>query len=492
MLSLRVRQLSRVRYWPAQLVVGCGVGLLLGVVSLRFSPLWVLAGALAVLGLVAITYRPELGLLAIVLITVGLVDSTRLPLLGIGPISLHITDVLLLYLLALVLTRLLLVRGSEAVSTPLDVPVLWFCLASLFSATLAITQFSVNTHFVLRRLRPLMYYLSFFAVTNLIRDRRQLTTLVNGLLLIAVLACLAMLIQVLVPSLHLVQSRTGELVTAGREYAGVIRTYIEAERLIYSMVLLSASLLILQGRWLPPGLESARTAVLGTGLFLSFQRNYWLTMIAMLALLGALVPRVYRFRILRWGILAIVAVALLVSLPGEDLDRYLVAGWERLFWGMKTETLAYDTSTQMRVMEITHAVQSIAQHPLLGIGLGNLYRPAIAGDRYYNPEYPGFGLRWYIHNAYLWVWIDMGLMGLIPFIWLYAGCVVRGVKHWRGIRDPKLRPVVLGLTLAILGQGISNLVAPNFFQSWVLVVFAIFIGVNELILRWDAAEQPEA
>jgi len=82
----------------------------------------------------------------------------------------------------------------------------------------------------------------------------------------------------------------------------------------------------------------------------------------------------------------------------------------------------------------------------------------------------------------------MGLIGFIPFIWLYAGFLVRGLTRWREITDPKPRAVVLGFTLAVLGQAISNFVAPNFIQHWGLIVFAIILGINELIFRWEVPQ----
>ena len=85
MLSGRVRQRSKARSQLPHLATACAVGLLLGIASLWFSPLWALGGVLGLLALAAIGYRPELGLLAIVLITSGLIDSERLPLLSMGP-----------------------------------------------------------------------------------------------------------------------------------------------------------------------------------------------------------------------------------------------------------------------------------------------------------------------------------------------------------------------------------------------------------------------
>jgi O-antigen ligase len=148
---------------------------------------------------------------------------------------------------------------------------------------------------------------------------------------------------------------------------------------------------------------------------------------------------------------------------------------------MQPDTLAKDASTQWRVFETRYAIQSIVQHPLLGIGLGNFYRPAIENDPLWYPDKPNYGLRWYIHNSYLWVWIDMGLLGIIPFIWVFAIFLVRGFRRWRNIEDPKLRSIALGFTLACLGMVISNLVAPRFVEDWSLSIFAVILGINELI-----------
>jgi O-antigen ligase len=92
-------------------------------------------------------------------------------------------------------------------------------------------------------------------------------------------------------------------------------------------------------------------------------------------------------------------------------------------------------------------------------------------------------LRWYIHNAYLWVLVDLGTLGFVPFLWFYAAAIWRGLARWRTVRDAGLRALALGITLGILGQAITNLVAPNFFQSWALSVFPILLGVREVILR---------
>ncbi len=483
----------------------------LGGLSLLLSPLLVLAGIVGAFVLVFVTRRPEFGLLAMVVVTGGLVDAESLPLLGIGPISLHVTDLLLLYMLGVLIVRALVDRSFRVVTTPLDLPLLGFYGALVLSAVLAIGRFSIDAHNVLRQLRPLTYYLAFFVVTNLVRERRQLDALVSGLMVIGVVASAVMLGQILGRQLfgwefQLTRIREYTLTTAGTEYGGVVRTYMQADRLVYPMLLVAIASLILEmglgsrdpgRRAVGTGLASrvkvfwrlCATALLSIGIFLSFQRNYWITMLLMVGLMFLFVSWVERLRALKWFAVVVMVVIGLASIPGAGLGDYVLAAEDRLIRGMQADTLAEDKSTQMRLMETDYALETILERPLLGIGMGNTYRPWMPDDAYFRPEDPGLGLRWYAHNAYLWVWVMAGVVGLAPFLVLYGLFVWRGIQRWRHMQadvgGSGRRAVVLGLTLAILGQMISNIVAPNFIQAGSLVIFAIILGTNEVIYRFD-------
>lgn len=78
------------------------------------------AGCLLLIG---IAKWPEFGLIVIVFITAG-INPDIVPLLRLGPISLYITDVILLYLVALVLMRAFILKNLALVRTPIDISVL--------------------------------------------------------------------------------------------------------------------------------------------------------------------------------------------------------------------------------------------------------------------------------------------------------------------------------------------------------------------------------
>jgi O-antigen ligase len=93
------------------------------------------------------------------------------------------------------------------------------------------------------------------------------------------------------------------------------------------------------------------------------------------------------------------------------------------------------------------AKQMIEDHPVLGVGANN-YSLALA--RYETPE---FAADWHytVHDKYLLVWAETGVVGLLAFLAFLLVTVRRG---WLVIRsqDPLLGPLALGLTAGVCGE----------------------------------------
>ena len=179
-------------------MAGCSFGLLLAIACLLFSPLLVFGTLAAVLFIVATLKRPEIGLVGILIATSSIVFEEQLPLFSMGSISLHIPDLILLLLLGLIVARRLVEPEFRIVRTPLDWPLLIFYGVTLLSTFIAIYQSSVGVQQTTRAaIRTLSYYLTFFIVTNLVRERRQLNFLLNGLFLLATMVAAVMVMQFL-------------------------------------------------------------------------------------------------------------------------------------------------------------------------------------------------------------------------------------------------------------------------------------------------------
>jgi hypothetical protein len=60
------------------------------------------------------------------------------------------------------------------------------------------------------------------------------------------------------------------------------------------------------------------------------------------------------------------------------------------------------------------------------------------------------------------------------------------------LRDDEFIGMYLGFGTGYLGMMISNIVAPNFVQSWALIIYPVAMGVNEVIYRLNQQEKEEA
>jgi putative inorganic carbon (HCO3(-)) transporter len=123
------------------------------------------------------------------------------------------------------------------------------------------------------------------------------------------------------------------------------------------------------------------------------------------------------------------------------------------------------------------ASRIIADNPLLGVGANN-----------YTAALPDYASRhqdeflYAVHNQYLLVWAETGLVGLAAFLWFLIGTIRRGLDRWKR-SDPLLSPLALGFTAALVGQMV-HMQADLFngrSQLQLLVTVAALIGAMSRI-----------
>jgi len=115
-------------------------------------------------------------------------------------------------------------------------------------------------------------------------------------------------------------------------------------------------------------------------------------------------------------------------------------------------------SAIMRLNYWKQAVDIIKASPLTGIGIGNFNLPASR----------------YAHNSYLQIWAEMGLLGLISFLWL----VVSGFKiSLQNIKDSPYKIQIAGLIAANAVFLIHNLLDFSFFLPEVSFIWWVIFGL---------------
>lgn len=433
---------------------------------------------------------PEVGILSLVGITGGLVDTDWLPILRFGPVSVHIPEIMLAVLLGLLVLRATAHRGFRLHFSPLHVPLLLFMAMAVISMFNAVALHGTDANQALRFMRIIVQWSLFIPVVGLIHDRRSLRRLINGLWVLASVLALAAVFRQYLPFLHpaILPVHKMTLTTAGVSFESVSRQFFVGDPVLFITLPLTLSHLAIvheherPTRWVWGMI--GLLCLLSFWLLYSFQRNFWVCTAFEVALLGAILRNTERLRLVKRGVLWLTVLAIYIAVfqavqPGQA-DRVRTAANNRIVSLLRAPTRA-DSSTTWRVAENHYALRQIARNPALGVGLASTYRPPLENE----DAIQDVSLGAYLHNAYLWLAVMMGLAGLLPFLALCLIYLYRALAYGRTIEDTTLRAVCLGFGVGFAGAMVSNIVAPFFLQRWSLTIYATMMGITEVSLRLE-------
>jgi O-antigen ligase len=481
-----------------QRIAACGLGLVLGIVFVKYSPLIALGIIAAVFSLYVISKKPEIALLGILIATSSIVFEEKMPLIFVGGISFHIPDILLLGSLGLIAIRRLVVPEFKIVRTPLDWPLLIFLGVTLLSTLVAISHSAVDIVDARRGIRVLSYYLTFFIVTNLVRERRQLKFLLNGLFILSTVVAGAMVMQFLLgDSVRLFPGRVESLMTQGAIFSDITRILPPGWSIVLVSFITISCILVLEKlkpyRWL----KVPQWGLLGMAFLITFLRSYWAALIVVFILLLAILRGDDRKRLVKLGLVIMLAAAMillvLISDPGSRATRLAGASIHRLSTLFRGKTFqGQDSSLNWRKFENKYALTAIVSHPVIGLGIGVRYRPR---NRRMDPAKPSasdLDFRKHLHNGHLGILLQSGLLGYLSLMWLSLAFLFRGLKYWRYIANDRLKGIVLGFTLAYLVVLLAAVANSAFMQWRWTPVIGIIMGINEVILKKIGREESVA
>ncbi len=480
------------------LLVGCGIGVIV-IVSTHFIENWKLvAGLVGGPAFIIMTLRwPEYGLLALVALTNGLINTNWMPLLGFGPASVHIQEIMLGVLIGLLVMRSSIWQDYRLRNSPLSIPILIFLIVIVLSMLNSFFALGGSIKTLVQRGRNLMLWSMFFPVVHLLRDRAMLGRFITGLWIITGLLAFGVMLRIVYPGLHpiIFPVEIEQLRTAGTQFSGVGRVFqYRGGPMLYAMLpVLVATLAFTPRSQMSTFRYLALTLLLGlvvNWLFRSFQRSMWVSSALVLILLFLIMTSRDRMRLIHRlfpiGVMMLIAIVAYWRIFPNETEQLWEASFGRIASLTSGANLARtDDSVDWRIIETDYALRSIRENPLLGIGPGSEYRPPLEREILWNE----YGLRWYIHNAYLWITVLLGFAGLLPFLALSALYVLRTVYFWRFIDDPFFRAVYLGLGLSFFGQLISNNTQPTFFDGPGQSIYPTIVGVSEAILYLSRQER---
>jgi O-antigen ligase len=251
--------------------------------------------------------------------------------------------------------------------------------------------------------------------------------------------------------------RTGTVETLGSAVdAQRIRTPLLA-LLVVGTLVVAARLMTRTGMRADP----LRLGLYLTVIALSFNRSTWVPLALAVALLaqlrpGARVPG----RGLRVAIAGVVtAVALSVAAGAGALGATGSAAAARVGSTLNPSVLA-ERSYEDRQRETEVAFSALARSPLVGVGVA---RPYGARRQVYldNPPRLVFVDRRFIHNTYLAVWLQLGLLGVLATGWLSVS-ITREAIRARSELPAALAARHVAAALSLLVFGLAALLQTSF------------------------------
>jgi O-antigen ligase len=222
------------------------------------------------------------------------------------------------------------------------------------------------------------------------------------------------------------------------------------------------------------------TMVLAIGLAATESRGGFLAM-AIVSIAALLTWRGRRAMILAFILVFAVAVsAWFVASP---------TAWERV-------TSASDGgSGRSEIWQV--ATRVVDAHPIAGVGLGQF--PVVSPDYLARPGALTradliVGKRIVVHNAYLQLWVETGIIGLVLFLAVALSAIaagVRAVRRFERARDVEMATLARALVLAIVGALTASFFLSNVddLRHWVLLALGpVLLGIAQRDGRPPAVE----
>lgn len=122
----------------------------------------------------------------------------------------------------------------------------------------------------------------------------------------------------------------------------------------------------------------------------------------------------------------------------------------------RTSTIL-DTSSQKRIRYYEHALESIFQNPVQGIGLGNWKIQSIQSD---NSEILEYEVPYHVHNDFLEIFAELGIIGLALFFGIYLYLIIlfyRSFKRKLITKKDKIFSIFFfAMTIVYLSDSLLN------------------------------------
>jgi O-antigen ligase len=452
------------RFALAAIIAFCvALGLVAGAYVAILSPLYALAGVLAIVGGLLMLRDTQWGLVALICL-VCLLPFGALPFkIGFTPTFL---DLALVATYFVWIMRIATGKADKFLATALGLPILVFLLLACASFVAGLAHAYLDQYILRHFVEILLSVSLFFVVVNCVRTHEQLRILVLAIVVAGFGAALIGVSLYYIPSAWSIRLLSALGRVGYPTGSGVLR-YVEDNPdlalraiststdpnvlggLLILVTTLTAAQLFARKPLLPKPIIAGMVLVDTLCLYLTYSRG---SMAGLLA--GLVVLALVKYRKLI-PMMAVGAVLLLLLPQTQDYVQHFVEGIQ-----------LQDLATLMRLGEYKDALTLIGRHPWIGVGFvgtpeGSLY----------------IG----VSNVYLLIAEEMGLIGLGVFLVIVALFFRQVWLAWPQVRrHAGLEAILLGLAAAIVGILVGGLFDHYFFNlsfPHSVAIFWLFLGL---------------
>lgn len=368
-------------------------------------------------------------------------------------------------------------RDLRLLHTAADGPVLAFLLVVVFSIAVGFLHGN-SVSVIWRDARFPLYFIAFFLVTNFVNAESVLRRYAPLLVLLGLLVGLEYVLE-FVGAIDL---------SVGDRFVRVAR--LQGMILPLSLLLVVAQLVFAPQRWGKP-LLLAIFFPIGLAFVLTVGRSMWASFAIGLFCIGYMHNRL-RGGGSRWRAVLLIAMVL-VLLVGTVFffQRFTGAAVGAHVFERSRSLVEYEENVHVlgRLFSYAVALESIAQHPIIGNGQGTTLMLLNFDEEMLSFEWTR---AWTVDNLYLTILLKMGLLGFATFFWMYVRTMRLAWRTFHQSNDSNARAFCaasFAMLMGLLALGIGNAAMVN---GRFALVYAVLFALVAVVAKAVSEERRDA
>jgi len=362
---------------------------------------------------------------------------------------------------------------TEKISSPISAPLIAFFCVTCLACVIGVLRGHEFFHWA-SDLNAIMCYGLCFIMLDTIKNKRQLYGLFVLLVISAVLGLLRGLY-------YLLAANPGADIGMDIIYRGLAKLR-NASAFSLVMFIISVAMVTVLPKVRRRVLFIFLSLFFSAMLMTSYARSVWIAAVFGLAFLFFVSLGKQKINFLKLALVAILALSLYfsvaMSVPTDNPLFKSVYAIEKRYKSMFTAK--EEPSIMTRGSEWQEAKRKALEHPFFGNGLGT----EITYFRYDTwLRTQTWDTTRYVHNAYLYLFLNMGGLGLISFLWFCFFFIRYGLRLYGSLEIGMDKALVLGIVSSFASLMIVSLAGP-FLTSPILTMWlGFFIGALVIIDR---------